>query len=57
LGSVIPAIALVKPNKSIPSVDKGKPQAPKTEADRALLEAMKGYDRARAEASGVVPTQ
>lgn len=41
-----PLPAIVKPNKSIPSVDKGKPTPPKTEADRALLEATKNLDNA-----------
>lgn len=46
-----PLPALVKPRGSVPSVDKAAPVPPKTEADRALLEASKSLSDARARAS------
>jgi hypothetical protein len=45
-----PKPVLVKPRGAIPSPDKGVPVAPKTEADRALVQAKADFEAARSAA-------
>jgi hypothetical protein len=45
-----PLPALVKPRGAIPSVDKGVPITPKTEADLALVQATQDFETARSSA-------